>query len=550
MGWPRVADRAVAGRRQTKRSRSASGRRRPLPSSSAIAAGLEVDAGREAAEPGRPEPAALAPGQLAGPIRTQSRAAAAGRSGRRDRRRASAGRPRSPTSRPSSAANRPATGPAIGRRTVPSRIEHGERGQRLEARPLARLGGRQVAQVLAGEPGRDDPADARRPGPDDRLRVDPAVDDEDRAGPSDVERAAQARSRRPPARPGRGPGSRRQTPRERRPGQPKREPATRDRLDARSRRPAPRAGRRGRPPRSASDRRPGWSSSPAGVRGWRRRSGPPASWPSPGHQSPARERRAVALAPAGDRRTVVHPGIALALGQPEPGADDVAGGHEDPVARAELEPGDRARRSSSRRAGTSSETRRSRPAVRRARASRHPVRPAQNAACQASSIARRRSARSGSRSGMSRRSTSRPPSPPPTSTLSRRPRVPSPTGSRKRRSTVATWPGGRSTSWRPPGTRSSLGLAGRRRDRQPPGAPAGPQALRDDDAAERREQVVGQLGDERAALGRILDRRRAGRAAGRGRRRAGWRPVGGRRRRSPARWPDRERPPSRRRPRR
>ena len=56
---------------------------------------------------------------------------------------------------------------------------------------------------------------------------------------------------------------------------------------------------------------------------------------------PGAERRAVGLLRSGQRRAVVDPGIALALGQPEPGADDVAGGHEDPVAGAELEPGDR-----------------------------------------------------------------------------------------------------------------------------------------------------------------------------------------------------------------
>ena len=56
---------------------------------------------------------------------------------------------------------------------------------------------------------------------------------------------------------------------------------------------------------------------------------------------PGAERRAVGLLRSGQRRAVVDPGVTLTLGQPEPGADDVAGGHEDPVAGAELEPGDR-----------------------------------------------------------------------------------------------------------------------------------------------------------------------------------------------------------------
>ena len=91
---------------------------------------------------------------------------------------------------------------------------------------------------------------------------------------------------------------------------------------------------------------------------------------------------------------------------------------------------------------------------RRGSRGRHRSRVSHSDSCQASSSSRRCSGRSGSRSGTSRRSTSRPPRPPPTSTANRRPRTPSRTASRKWNSAVATSPGGRSTSSRPPGTRS------------------------------------------------------------------------------------------------
>ena len=62
--------------------------------------------------------------------------------------------------------------------------EDGERRQPVEGRPLARLGGEEVAPLLAGEPGDDDAADAHRPGPRQRLGVDPRADHEDRSRPS------------------------------------------------------------------------------------------------------------------------------------------------------------------------------------------------------------------------------------------------------------------------------------------------------------------------------------------------------------------------------
>ena len=61
--------------------------------------------------------------------------------------------------------------------------------QPVERRPLPRLRGEEVAPLLAGEPGDDDAADAHRPRPGQRLRVDPRVDDEDRAGEADIEAA-------------------------------------------------------------------------------------------------------------------------------------------------------------------------------------------------------------------------------------------------------------------------------------------------------------------------------------------------------------------------
>ena len=199
---------------------------------------------------------------------------------------------------------------------------------------------------------------------------------------------------------------------------------------------------------------------------------------------PGAERRAVGLLRSGQRRAVVDPGIALALGQPEPGADDVAGGRRGSGRRGRARTGRSARVRAAAAPGRA-RARRSRSACRRSRAPSPVVAPVQNAACHASSIARRRSARSGSRSGMSRRSTSRPPSPPPTSTSIRRPRVPRPTGSRKRRSTGGDLAGRQVDQLEPAGDEVELVSPADRDDRQPSGAPAGPQALRDDDAAER-----------------------------------------------------------------
>ena len=70
---------------------------------------------------------------------------------------------------------------------VPVEDEHAERGGAMEARPLARLGRREVAPVLVRQGGDDDAPHAHGPGPAERLGVDPGVEDEDRARPADVD---------------------------------------------------------------------------------------------------------------------------------------------------------------------------------------------------------------------------------------------------------------------------------------------------------------------------------------------------------------------------
>ena len=67
--------------------------------------------------------------------------------------------------------------------------EHRERRQPVEGRALAGLGREEVAPFLARQAGHDDPADAHRPGPGERLGIDPRADHQDRAGRSDVEPA-------------------------------------------------------------------------------------------------------------------------------------------------------------------------------------------------------------------------------------------------------------------------------------------------------------------------------------------------------------------------
>ena len=139
-------------------------------------------------------------------------------------------------------------------------------------------------------------------------------------------------------------------------------------------------------------------------------------------------------------------------------------------------------------------------------------------------------------SGTSRRSTTSPPSPPVDVDrevpAARRRAGPM---SRNRNSATAEVPGGRSTSSRSPGIEVELGSS------RPspwttsePARPARVQPGRRDHGAERREQVVEEVGEDRPSLVRVRDRSRAGRAGGRGRTRTGRRPAGAGRRPGPA----------------
>ena len=264
----------------------------------------------------------------------------------------------------------------------------------------------------------------------------------------------------------------------------------------RSRPRATRAARcaRRRPPASAR-LRPS-STSPGGVRGRRRRSIAPDSWPSPAHQSPGASPAGRVVRLGHRRRPDLDPRIAPPLGQAQAGGHRLAGADQDSVARTELEPG----RRGAGRQGPAGDA--PRPCSGRAQTSR----PGQRAACQAPSRARRRSSRSGRRRGTSRRSTSRPPRPPPTSIRACRTRAaeidlvpeaelgdPQLAGRAGRRA------GGRRVPGRSRSTADSAWTI------EAAGGLAGPQAGRRDDRPERHEEVLGQLGEERPALGRVVD---------------------------------------------
>ena len=114
------------------------------------------------------------PGQLVvAPPRTRAPAGPT-RARRRDPRAARAGQ-------------RPASGSR--RRTVPSSTRTAERRRAGGARPLPALRGAEVTQLLARQRRDDDPAHAHRAGAGERLGVDPRPDDEDAAGPADVDAA-------------------------------------------------------------------------------------------------------------------------------------------------------------------------------------------------------------------------------------------------------------------------------------------------------------------------------------------------------------------------
>ncbi len=122
------------------------------------------------------------------------------------------------------------------------------------------------------------------------------------------------------------------------------------------------------------------------------------------------------------------------------------------------------------------------------------------------SSSRRRSGRSGSRSGMSRRSTNSPARPPLTATWKRRPRVPSSGVPRNASSAGRVAPGGRSTSVRPPATISTSDRATPGLEDEAARRPVRPQAPRRHDGPEREEQVLAQIGDQRVPLRVVGDR--------------------------------------------
>ena len=458
-------------RRQTKRSRSPIGTAtRPVPSEERPSPASRMDA---AGEPARARPARPSvpsrPAQLA--------AADADEIGRRrrqgdvggvehERRRVADDRDLAAGER---ARGRRATG--LGDRSPDGAVEHEDRERRqpVERRPLARLRREEVAPLLAGEPGDDDAADAHRPRPGERLGVDPRADDEDRAGQPDVEAA------RPQDAPGhRSPGPRRapaargsDSPRASTPGM-----ARPLGPDADPDRPAGRRGRRRHGGLdglgSARRRRPASGRPPVEEQlAHRARRTPGRS--SGGSGAPAGGRPAIAGvgAPAGDGAAAdLHePRVAEAVEGPRAGA---------PACRA-------GRTERPRRPGRSAKRRRSgplddgpAPATKSGPASSRVARPHHRAVCQALSSSRRRSGRSGSRSGTSRRSTRSPPRPPATSTAKCRPAAPRRTASRNLNSATAVSPGGRSTSSRPPGTRSRSLDARLGVDRQRAGRSPGP----------------------------------------------------------------------------
>ena len=161
------------------------------------------------------------------------------------------------TSWPASAARTAWTAPASGRRSGAVEDEHGERREPVEGRVLAGLGGDEVAPFLARQAGHHDPADAHRPRPGERLRIDPRADHEDRAGRPDVEPARSQLALGT----GLEPSARRRTeghdPADAAPGRPDRDPDAGSDLADDARRTAIRACRTGRPARRASGRATG-----------------------------------------------------------------------------------------------------------------------------------------------------------------------------------------------------------------------------------------------------------------------------------------------------
>src|SRR6266545_171237 len=354
-----------------------------------------------------------------------------------------------------------------GDRTTEGTVQDEDReGRRpVQAGLLTPLGGGEVAKVLLREAADDDPPDAHRPRPDQRLCIHPRTDDEDRAGPAHVEgRRPQLGVRttcdlEPAACRAAGAVSARQ----------RRAVGRQDHGHARSSLADDARGGRLEDLGQVAD-----GDLPAPVVADGQLSGRPSvrlgvpvtgmaadrRWRGRGHLGRA---GGTADRPASDRRSnQLH--VPHALDQQGARRDDVAGPHEDPVADGEREADDGClddegaggyQLEAARRLGTAGTAQGPRRPIERGEDAAHRSPPAHRAPCQAASSSRRCSSRSGRRSGTSRRSINRPPRPPPTSMANRRPRVPSTTGSRNSNSAVAPCPGGRSTSWRPPGTRSS-----------------------------------------------------------------------------------------------
>ena len=93
------------------------------------------------------------------------------------------------TSRPARAASTAWTAPASGRRVAPSRTRTANGGSRWSAARWRASDAMKSRRSLLDSPRHDDAADAHRPGPGQRLGIDPRPDDEDRAGRPDVEAA-------------------------------------------------------------------------------------------------------------------------------------------------------------------------------------------------------------------------------------------------------------------------------------------------------------------------------------------------------------------------
>ena len=81
------------------------------------------------------------------------------------------------------------TGVGIGAGSRPVSTSTPNGGGGWSAARWRRSRGLEVAQLLARQRRDDDAADAHRPGPRERLGVDPRADDEDAAGPADVDAA-------------------------------------------------------------------------------------------------------------------------------------------------------------------------------------------------------------------------------------------------------------------------------------------------------------------------------------------------------------------------